>query len=538
LTRERFVPNPFVQEPGARIYRTGDLVQRRADGMIQFLGRMDHQVKVRGFRIELGEIEVVLRQHAGVQACVVVAQHDASGDTRLVAYIVGSRGALSISESRQHLRSKLPEYMIPAAFVALDKLPLTPTSKVDRKALPALREQTGGSGKESDTPSTPTEKKLVGIWRELLGIDRVGIRDNFFDLGGHSLLTIRLQSRIENVFGIRIPLAELFRQPKIDGIATFLDSASSADGQLREEQSDVPSPQRKVDWASLSAVKATGRRPPLIEVNVAYNAVERYLPEDQPYYLLQTATVLDERIPPYYPATGVGDIAVRYLEVLRAFQPSGPYYLLGWCFGGRIAYEMAQRLLDEGEQVAFLGVIDWLPFSASRGHRLADRWRQFNTLGPRAKINLLWTLLMSKMRWVLSTPYRVGSPLCNVTNSAIRRLLGIPLSPNLLRWRHSRTVNRFAKEHEVEKYPGRLTLFYCAEESFGRSKLWEGVAAKVETFEIPGNHLTMVQEPNVRILAKALEESLARARSQANFQDAPVDFCNQETAKAKVESSA
>ncbi|HYR08361.1 MAG TPA: amino acid adenylation domain-containing protein, partial [Longimicrobium sp.] len=209
LTAERFVPDPFSGEAGARLYRTGDRVRWRADGAIEYLGRLDHQVKVRGFRIELGEIEAVLRGHESVADCVVVARADA-GEQRLVAYVVGG---VEAAELRAHLRESLPEYMVPSAFVFLDALPLTPNGKLDRKALPAP--EYAANADRYVAPRTPVEEVLAGIWAEVLRLERVGVTESFFDLGGHSLLATRVVSRIRDVFAIELPLRAIFEGPTV-----------------------------------------------------------------------------------------------------------------------------------------------------------------------------------------------------------------------------------------------------------------------------------------------------------------------------------
>nr|WP_276604317.1 amino acid adenylation domain-containing protein [Nannocystis pusilla] len=218
LTAERFVPDPF-SEPGARMYRTGDLARFRDDGAIEFLGRIDHQVKIRGFRIELGEIEAALAAHPSVRDCVVVAREDATGDKRLVAYVVGD---VAVSELRGSLAASLPDYMVPSAFVFLDALPLSPNGKVDRKALPAP--ETTRAADTYVAPRTDLERALVAIWEELLAARPIGVNDDFFLLGGHSLLAFRVVSAIQARFGGAPSLAALFRNPTIEALAILLDS--------------------------------------------------------------------------------------------------------------------------------------------------------------------------------------------------------------------------------------------------------------------------------------------------------------------------
>ncbi|HEV3050161.1 MAG TPA: condensation domain-containing protein, partial [Longimicrobium sp.] len=224
LTAERFVPDPFSGEAGARLYRTGDLVQWRADGAIDFLGRLDHQVKVRGFRIELGEIEAALREHERVTDCAVVAREDAPGDRRLVAYVVGEA---PVEELRTHLRRSLPEHMVPAVFVPLDALPLTPNGKLDRKALPAP--ELAADAERYVAPRTPVEEVLAGIWAEVLRLERVGVEESFFDLGGHSLLATRVVSRVRDVFAIELPLRALFEGPTVAELAVRVEEMRRAE---------------------------------------------------------------------------------------------------------------------------------------------------------------------------------------------------------------------------------------------------------------------------------------------------------------------
>ncbi|HYR11357.1 MAG TPA: condensation domain-containing protein, partial [Longimicrobium sp.] len=223
LTAERFVPDPFSTEGGARLYRTGDRARWQADGAIEYLGRLDFQVKVRGFRIELGEIEAVLRQHESVADCVVMARAG-TGETRLVAYVVGG---VEAAELRAHLRESLPEYMLPSAFVFLDALPLTPNGKLDRKALPAP--EYAANADRYVGPRTPVEEVLAGIWAEVLRLERVGVEESFFELGGHSLLATRVVSRVRDVFAIELPLRALFEGPTVAELAVRVEEMRRAE---------------------------------------------------------------------------------------------------------------------------------------------------------------------------------------------------------------------------------------------------------------------------------------------------------------------
>ncbi|HVG11012.1 MAG TPA: amino acid adenylation domain-containing protein [Thermoanaerobaculia bacterium] len=232
LTAERFIPDPF-SGPGARLYRTGDLARWRADGELEFLGRLDHQVKVRGHRIELGEIEAVLARHASVRAALVLVREDVPGDPRLTAFVVGPEGTAQ-DDLRAYLRAALPEYMVPAAFVILEALPLLPNGKVDRKALLRSAPAAIPRGVPSALPRTAAEREIAGIWREVLSLPAVGVQDNFFDLGGHSLLLVRVQRRLRETLGRDLPLVDLFRYPTVASLA----------GYLSPEVSPEPSPER------------------------------------------------------------------------------------------------------------------------------------------------------------------------------------------------------------------------------------------------------------------------------------------------------
>ncbi|MEH2121099.1 amino acid adenylation domain-containing protein [Nostoc sp.] len=229
LTAEKFIPNPFSEQPGTRLYKTGDLVCYRLDGNLEFLGRIDNQVKVRGFRIELGEIEGLLKQYPGVRDTIVMAREDVPGDQRLVAYVVSKSDAIPIhSELRSYLKQHLPEYMLPSTFVLMDALPLTTNGKVDRRALPAP-DQTRPEFQETFVaPCTAIEEILAGIWAQILGLEEVGIHDNFFTLGGHSLLATQVISQVRKVFQQELSLRRLFEQPTIAGLAKDIEKATKA----------------------------------------------------------------------------------------------------------------------------------------------------------------------------------------------------------------------------------------------------------------------------------------------------------------------
>lgn len=349
MTAARFVPNPFGA-PGSRMYRTGDVVRWNADGTLFFLRRVDDQVKLRGFRIELGEVEAVIDRHPAVARAAVIVREDRPGDQRLVAYVVPEPGGVlpPTAELRQYVGADLPEYMVPAAFVPLDALPLTPNRKLDRGALPAPDLGAGTGGRP---PRTRQERLLCELFAEVLGVPRVSVDDGFFDLGGHSLLATRLISRVRSTFGVDIALRTLFEAPTAAELAERLD-AEGGEGDDAQGAFEVLLPLRR-----------GGNRPPLFCVHPAsgfswsYAGLMRHLGPDHPIYGLQSRGIAE---PGELPTT-VEEIAADYLRQMRTVQPTGPYLLLGWSFGGLVAHAIAERLQREGEKVALLAMLDSFP---------------------------------------------------------------------------------------------------------------------------------------------------------------------------------
>ncbi len=235
LTAERFIPDPFATREGARLYRTGDLVRYRGDGTLEFLGRLDHQLKIRGHRIELGEIEAVLSEHPSVREAVVVAQDDGAGDRRLVGYVIGDGQEVAASELRRHLLERLPEYMVPTHFVELDAFPLTPNGKVDRKALPAADPAQRAVEVEYVAPTSDLEERIAAIWQDVLNVEQVGVDDNFFDVGGNSILTVRVHNRLRAAVDHPFVLTDLFRYPTIRVLAAHIGQGEAGHSMEQRE---------------------------------------------------------------------------------------------------------------------------------------------------------------------------------------------------------------------------------------------------------------------------------------------------------------
>ncbi|HEU4880913.1 MAG TPA: thioesterase domain-containing protein, partial [Longimicrobium sp.] len=342
LTAERFLPDPFAANPGARMYRTGDRARWLGDGTLEYLGRTDFQVKVRGFRIEPGEIEAALKQHPSVADAVVVALGE-DRDARLVAYLTAREGAAgpADAELRERLAASMPEYMIPSAFVPLDEIPLTPSGKVDRRALPEPDAPAAGG---YVVPRDVTELEVARIWGEALGVPRVGAADDFFRMGGHSLLALRMMARIRERFGRELPLATLFRHPTV---AAFAEA-------LRREGADAD------DGRLLVTLNAGGALPPIFFFPPAGGTVTHYadlarrLGPEQPFLALHAPGLTGDEPP----LESVEAMAVRFVEEIRAAQPHGPYWLGGWSAGGTTAFEAARQLRSAGEEVALLAIVD------------------------------------------------------------------------------------------------------------------------------------------------------------------------------------
>jgi amino acid adenylation domain-containing protein len=340
LTAERFGPDAFAGEPGARLYHTGDLARLLADGVIEFLGRLDHQVKIRGFRIELGEIEATLCEHPQVREAVVLVQDYAHGDRRLVAHVTAAQDGVQVDDLRLFLSGKLPGYMVPAAFAFHEMLPLNANGKIDRNALG--RQRLGELAvKRGVAPRDEVELQLVRACEEVLGIADVGVTDNFFDLGGHSLLAVRLLAQIEEIFGRRISLTTLFQGPTIEQLAMVLRA-----GAQEEQRKPI-----------VVAIQPRGARLPFFCVHAVGGTVfsfldlARRLGPEQPFYGLQSPDLS-------VMAETVEEMAASYIDAIRQVQPAGPYALGGWSMGAVVAFEMARQLHGRGETVELVAMID------------------------------------------------------------------------------------------------------------------------------------------------------------------------------------
>jgi amino acid adenylation domain-containing protein len=510
LTAERFIPNPFSKQPGERLYRTGDLARYRENGNIEFLGRIDQQVKIRGYRIELGEIESLLQQHEAVRQAMVIARQDDAGEKRLVAYVVGKDKAEGLGRQlRSYLQEKLPEYMVPAAFVQLDIFPLTANGKVDRKALP----QPDHAPRDKDLyvpPRDQFEMQLVQAWEELLNIQPIGVKESFFEIGGHSLLALRLMTRIRKQFGYELPLTELFRSPSIESLARV----------LRRNY--------EVQESCLVPLQTKGKSAPCFFVHpvgghvLCYMDLARRLGTEYPFYGLQAAGVSSTASIP----KSIEEMAASYIRELEAVQPQGPYLLGGWSFGGVVAFEMAQQLAAKGQKVNALVLIDCaapqpgghqaeFEESARMAHFAAVLAGQFGK-EMRLALEELQGLSPEKQLDYIFEKARSAQVLPpDIEAAELRRLYQNVFEPNL----------QALSAYRPQPYAEKVLLLLAAGEGHaeGARQLpdfapgWNELAPdRIEVHRLHGNHFTLVREPNVQAVSALIKAAFQQALDAAD----------------------
>lgn len=496
LTHERFIINPYTGHAEDRVYRTGERGRFLPDGEVEFGGRLENQVSIRGFRIELNEVESALAQHPAVRDAVVVAREDAAEDRRLLAYVVPKREpAPTTSDLRGFLKQKLPEYMLPSAFVLLNDLPLTANGKVDRNALPQVNQSRPQLQNDYVAPRTPVEKVLAEIWAEILDLQRVGVHDNFFELGGHSIRAVRLVAEVERRFLKNVPVAMPFQAPTIAHMAKALARVRAA----------APS--------SLLAIQTGGAKPPFFCVHGTdgYVPLARHLGPDQPFYGLTQH--LDARKIRY---TRIEDIAAHYIEELQRVQAEGPYFLGGHSVGGVIAFEMAQQLRQQGAEVALLALFDVTRRGAFREPPLkfVDRskrlyWRFREVARPKRMLQAVPVHVAQGVKTVACNTYHV---------------LGMTLPSQLQTFYvdeivHGRLYGKALKRYEPRSYPGPVTFFWPAQRPDSSSQ-WHVVAQDTEVHWVPGNPPTLMTEPSIRMLANQLKSCLNKAQNLISIANA------------------
>lgn len=505
LTAEKFIADPFSDQPGAKMYRTGDLGRFLDNGEIECLGRADAQIKIRGYRIETGEIEYHLINKPDVKQAVVVAQPDKNEVNKLVAcivvddnYIAGHESKL-IKNWRVSLKDSLPDYMVPDDFIIIPFIPLTPNGKVDKKAL--IQSNAAAHAESVNlyvAPRTDVEKMIADIWSEFLGIENIGVYDNFFELGGHSLIAVQVMTRIEKLTGKRLPLAALFENSTVEKLSLMLEM----DG-------------KSIVWDSLVPIKPTGSKMPLYIVHGAglnvllFNALAINMHPDQPVYGLQAKGLngIDE------PLTEIKDIAAHYISAIQAQNPDGPYALAGYSFGGIIAYEMTIQLEAQGKKVKMLAMFDTYAYRSP----FFDPWLTMQT--KRAKF------FLRKLKYNLLTPEGLTQNIAGKTKNIKRHA-------TRLLWRFKKDeqqegffgysnkideMNQQAeRNYQLKPHNISIELFRANTHTFYMDDFeylgWRPYALKgINVHPIPGEHNSIFKAPNDKIFAKNLQNCLDEA---------------------------
>lgn len=534
LTQAKFISNPFVEAQGrrqrevraevfdhlnfkqvaeSRLYKTGDLVRYLPDGNIEYIGRIDNQVKIRGFRIELGEIEAVLSQHEDVQVCCVIVHEDTPGEKRLVAYVVPPKEVTITTEQlRQFLSNKLPSYMLPSAFVILESLPLTQNGKVDRRALKAISYT--DNSKKFVQARNQLEMQLIQLWSKILKVDKISVQDNFFDLGGHSLLASYLMTQIQQQFGKNLPLTTLFQNPTVEQLATIIQKDS-----------------QEFNFSCLVALQPHGSNVPFFCVPGApgspyyFYHLGRYLGQDQPLYSFE------HNVHELGSSPRLEDIASHYIQAMQTVQPQGPYFLGGHSYGGNVIFEMAQQLVSQGHKVALLAVIDASASNYQDKQFLADYvdWDDVRWLAEVSKgiklyldkdIDVSYETLQGltreeQLKYVLQYFKMANMLPPDAQTSQLRHLIEAYKTSCLC----------LIDYQPKQIYPGKVTILRAeedladdpnnhlnAENTKDLSLGWSTFCSEVDIQFVLGNHITLMAEPHVQVLAERLKTCIQKVK--------------------------
>jgi amino acid adenylation domain-containing protein len=492
LTAEQFIE-------GGEWYRSGDLCRWTAEGRVEFLGRIDDQVKVRGFRIEPGEIEAVLAGHPAVRQCKVAARGSGAAGKRLLAWYVPVEGIKAgRGEIRAWLEERLPSFMLPDGIDEVAAMPLNANGKVDVRALPDPHAQVAERA-ASLPPDGAAEQKLAVIWSEVLGVDSICRDDEFFELGGNSLAGLRMFARIGREFGVSLPLATLLHARTLRDLARVIETGSAPTGTTDAE-----------DIGHIATIRSSGDLPPLVAIHggdggvLFYEELARRLPDDRPFLAIESpdlSTSEEIRV------ESIEVTARNYIRLLRQIRPQGPYLLTGYSFGGVVAYEMAAQLTAVGEEIGFLGLIDTLnPAVPVREYSLPERVSVF--WKSREDEPLLGRLqsLAGRFREGVETNFRVRSEVAAAAAGpaeAHSELRGVQL-----REAHYQAMLAYTPK----SYHGSVTLFRASEKSdkfeFPADYGWQQVATDFRIVDIPGDHLTVFDRENVPELSRCFGESL------------------------------
>ncbi|MBS1799654.1 MAG: amino acid adenylation domain-containing protein [Acidobacteria bacterium] len=504
LTAERFLEDPFAAAD--RMYRTGDEVRRHADGRIEFVGRLDQQVKLRGFRIELGEIEAAMSQTPGIKDAVVVLCKDSAGDDMLAGYYI-SNSAVLPARIRESLQETLPFYMVPKLLERLEGFPLTPNGKTDRRALSERKEnvdigrQDMLAGPEvSSSNASTTEQLMLSIWRKIFEGVQIGSDSNFFDIGGDSLSLVRLQSMVTRQFGVHLTMSDITRHATFGLLTAWVENT----------QAKGPSTlTRPADPRVLPVNSAADGRPIfLLPQMMIFWPLAEELGVDQTIYALQ---LLDEDIPPAMATPSFAQLAALYCKLIREVQPEGPYRLGGWCLWALMSYEVARLLEEQGQEVELLMMIDsWAP-----GH-----WTRQSTL---RKILMTWAHNYQRLNWMINR-LRYAS-MERRKQDVVRRIRAMAASVSMLPKgmrpeeppRESNRVEKLVSDAAVSYIPkpirGTVAVFRGEQQPAGKligdDLGWSQLLGrKVAVDTLPGNHSEIFDLPGARIMAARIRKVL------------------------------
>jgi amino acid adenylation domain-containing protein len=493
LTATKFIADPFSPEATARLYKTGDLGRycpalkdtASHNGNIEFLGRIDNQVKINGVRIELGEIEATLLQYPEIQETLVTVNSTSSDRSTLVAYLIlKPNSTLTSRQLRDLLKTQLPEFAIPRTLIFLDAFPLTPNGKVDLKALPQTQTQTQTQQLKTQSNLSLIPNSLEGqlsqIWSRILHVRPIAKDDDFFELGGNSLLALRLFEQIQKVFGQNLPLATLFAAPTIAQLAKV----------MRDQGWSAP-------WSALVNIQPYGTKPPFFCIHpvggnvLSYYTLAEAMGTDQPFYALQSRALNGQQAP----SNSIEEMAANYLQEIKLIQPQGPYYLGGHSFGGFVAYEMALQLEKEGEKVAVLALLDCL------GPNCAKKYSLF----PQLQVHLNNLAQLSVIESLSYLQARIAGSLSKLVLPSIQekyfQLVMLFLAPKqrslaILEHHNYKLIQKY-RQNLSQAYGSKIILFRAqvrtVEGYYDPSGGWEGLAlGGIDVYEIPGDHLKMV----------------------------------------------
>ncbi len=528
LNRQRFVKSPFSDD--SLLFKTGDLGRYRPDGTIQILGRADDQVKIRGMRVEPGEIEAKIKQLDSVREVAVVVREETPGNKVLAAYVSTADPKTLETELPAFLRQVLPEHMVPAFFVFVETLPKTTSGKIDRRTLRESKEFRPASTSEDIDPRDSLEQQLIEIWESTLCVDKISIKDDFFDLGGNSLLAVKLFYEIEKALHKKLALATLFRAPTVEKLAEIFRRGSSSGYE-----------------SSLVPIQPNGAKPPFFCVHAAggnvlfYRDLSRRLGTNQPFYGIQARRIGGAQVA----HNDLREMAAYYIEEMRTIQPKGPYYIGGASFGGMVALEMAHQLKEQNEEVAFVAFFDtyapgypqYLPnrtLLKSRVLHLVRRMEHHRDNLVLLEPGTRWNYFVQKLGKVWHSLWRTKRKYKDIVRTggaltAVRKFRDEALgrsrlepyaAPGVVPGDYRKTEGNIRRAFETyvpRVYSGKVTLFRASKQEIGiypdPTLGWEKLIEELEVHEIQGHHGSIVAEPHVQFLVKALESSLSRARN-------------------------